>query len=87
MVFFSRKSAVLDMLGRHVQLSEDEEYLNKENFVSEKLSIPSQWIYEAKATLASTCNRYVNKCIIVSIAQNLTFHSSNANVNMKPFHH
>ena len=54
----SRKAAILDMLGRHVELSESEEYVNKESFVADKLNIPSQWIYEAKATLASSCNRY-----------------------------
>ncbi|KAJ9574028.1 hypothetical protein L9F63_008554, partial [Diploptera punctata] len=46
---YNRKAAVLDMLGRHVQLSESEEYLAKVKFVCDKLNIPSQWVYEAKA--------------------------------------
>lgn len=58
---FSRKAAVLDMLGRHVELSDNKEYQDKENFLRDQLNIPSQWIFEAKATLASVCNRLVNK--------------------------
>jgi Nuclear protein 96. len=49
------------MLGRHVDLSDNKECQDKENFLREQLNIPSQWIYEAKATLASVCNRLVNK--------------------------
>ncbi|PNF16103.1 Nuclear pore complex protein Nup98-Nup96 [Cryptotermes secundus] len=54
----SRKVAVLDILGRHVDLSDNEEYQDRENFLCEQLNIPSQWIFEAKATLASACNRH-----------------------------
>jgi hypothetical protein len=53
--------AVLDILGRHIDLSDNEEYQDRENFLREQLNIPSQWIFEAKATLASACNRLVNK--------------------------
>jgi hypothetical protein len=49
------------MLGRHVDLSDNEEYQDKENFLCDQLNIPSMWIFEAKATLASICNRLVNK--------------------------
>jgi hypothetical protein len=48
-------------LGRHVGLSDSEEYQEKENFLCERLHIPSQWIFEAKSTLALACNRLVNK--------------------------
>jgi hypothetical protein len=48
------------MLGRHVDLSDNKVYQDKENFLREQLNIPSQWIYEAKATLASVCSRLVN---------------------------
>lgn len=48
------------MLGRHVDLSDHKEYQDKEIFLRDQLNIPSQWIYEAKATLASVCNRLVN---------------------------
>ncbi|XP_069679986.1 nuclear pore complex protein Nup98-Nup96 isoform X2 [Periplaneta americana] len=54
----SRKGAVLDMLGRHVELSDNQIYLDKEAFLCEQLHIPSQWIFEAKATLASASNRH-----------------------------
>jgi hypothetical protein len=54
------------MLGRHVDLSDNKEYQDKENFLRDQLNIPSQWIFEAKATLASVCNRLVNKSAGIS---------------------
>lgn len=53
-----RKATVLDMLGRHVELSDNDDYLDKEDFLIEKLKIPPKWIYEAKATLASVQLQY-----------------------------
>lgn len=53
--------AILDILGRHVDLSDNEEYQDREHFLREQLNIPWQWIFEAKATLASACSRLVNK--------------------------
>nr|CAD7426062.1 unnamed protein product [Timema monikensis] len=54
----SRQAAVQDMIDRHVELSEDQEYREKEEFLVEKLNIPSAWIHRAKATLALVHNRY-----------------------------
>nr|CAD7588877.1 unnamed protein product [Timema genevievae] len=54
----SRQAAVQDMIDRHVELSEDQEYREKEEFLVEKLNIPSSWIHRAKATLALAHNRY-----------------------------
>nr|CAD7197115.1 unnamed protein product [Timema douglasi] len=54
----SRQAAIQDMIDRHVELSEDQEYREKEEFLVEKLDIPSSWIHRAKATLALVHNRY-----------------------------
>ncbi|XP_066999571.1 nuclear pore complex protein Nup98-Nup96 [Anabrus simplex] len=54
----SRRAAVLDLLGRHVELSDSERYLDKEDFLIEKLHVPAQWIYQAKATLAVIQKEY-----------------------------
>jgi len=54
------------MLGRHVDLSDNKAYQDKENFLCDQLNIPSHWIFEAKATLASVCNRLVKKFVSFS---------------------
>ncbi|KAG8284509.1 Nuclear pore complex protein Nup98-Nup96 [Homalodisca vitripennis] len=46
----ARSSAVLDVLGRHIDLSTDSQ---EETFLIEKLHIPAQWVYQAKATYAT----------------------------------
>ncbi|XP_043467804.1 nuclear pore complex protein Nup98-Nup96 [Leptopilina heterotoma] len=53
-----RKSAVLDLLARHVELDENEDYVKRENFLSEELGIPSIWINQAKAVKACASKRY-----------------------------
>ncbi|XP_051164466.1 nuclear pore complex protein Nup98-Nup96 [Leptopilina boulardi] len=53
-----RKSAVLDLLARHVELDETEDYVKRENFLSEELGIPSIWINQAKAVKACASKRY-----------------------------
>ncbi|XP_011308001.1 nuclear pore complex protein Nup98-Nup96 [Fopius arisanus] len=53
-----RKKAVLDLLSRHVQIDEDPEYIERENFLKEQLEIPSIWINEAKAVKALAVKRF-----------------------------
>ncbi|CAH0385420.1 unnamed protein product [Bemisia tabaci] len=55
-----RRQAVLDIIGKHVTLSEDgKTTLNKtEVFINETLGVPIEWIYDAKATLALSFHRY-----------------------------
>ncbi|GLG96233.1 Nuclear pore complex protein Nup98-Nup96 [Gryllus bimaculatus] len=39
----SRKAAVLDMIGRHIELSDSDMYLDREDFLTDKLKIPSKY--------------------------------------------
>ncbi|XP_030649358.1 LOW QUALITY PROTEIN: nuclear pore complex protein Nup98-Nup96 [Chanos chanos] len=47
-----RERAVREVLNLHCSLEETEESVEKEQFLTEKLHIPMQWIHEAKATRA-----------------------------------
>ncbi|XP_033744102.1 nuclear pore complex protein Nup98-Nup96-like [Pecten maximus] len=47
-----RESAVRELLLRHVSLSKDHFYLEKEQFLREKLDVPAEWIHFAKAMRA-----------------------------------
>uniref|UniRef100_A0A8C2DJS7 Nuclear pore complex protein Nup98-Nup96 n=1 Tax=Cyprinus carpio TaxID=7962 RepID=A0A8C2DJS7_CYPCA len=47
-----RESAVREMLNLHCSLEETEESMEKEQFLTEKLLIPIQWIHQAKAIRA-----------------------------------
>lgn len=47
-----RETAVRELLNRHCALRETPETLTKEKFLIEKLQIPAEWIYEAKAIRA-----------------------------------
>lgn len=55
---FARKSAVQDILGRHIELLEHSKLSEAETFLSEELHIPTEWIYQAKAIRASCEHRY-----------------------------
>lgn len=55
---FARKSAVLDMLGRHVELLEMRKLSDSEKFLQKELNIPVEWIYQAKAVKAACLHRY-----------------------------
>lgn len=47
-----RERAVRELLSRHCKLLELPESRNKEAFLTEKLCVPPEWIYEAKALWA-----------------------------------
>ncbi|TRY98366.1 hypothetical protein DNTS_021791 [Danionella cerebrum] len=47
-----REGAVREMLNLHCSLEETEESMEKEQFLTEKLKIPIQWIHQAKAIRA-----------------------------------
>lgn len=47
-----REKAVREMLNLHCSLMETEESMEKEQFLTEKLQIPIQWIHQAKAIRA-----------------------------------
>lgn len=49
MTFFSRESAVRDLLYRHITLKTDQE---KEDFLQKKLNVPEKWVHYAKALRA-----------------------------------
>ncbi|XP_033208238.1 nuclear pore complex protein Nup98-Nup96-like isoform X2 [Belonocnema kinseyi] len=53
-----RRKAVKDLLARHVELDEDEEYEKRENFLREELGIKFEWINEAKGVKACALKRY-----------------------------
>ena len=44
----SREDAARAILNRHITLSVDEEYIEREELLREKLMVPSQWIHRAK---------------------------------------
>lgn len=53
-----REIAVQTLLYRYIDLSTDEEYLKKENFIINNLRVPEKWIYWAKAVRAGAQNNY-----------------------------
>ena len=55
---FARKSAILDMLGRHVELLDSGKLSEAEMFLEKQLHIPLEWIYQAKAVRASCVRKY-----------------------------
>lgn len=59
-VYCSRINRVTDTIGRNVRLLDDRSIglTAEEQFVSEKLEVPVEWIYYAKAILASAQSRY-----------------------------
>lgn len=55
---YHREKAVLDILYRYITLSEDIDYLEKEEFVINKLGISEKWIYWAKSVRAGSIGDY-----------------------------
>lgn len=53
-----RELAVQKLLYRYIDLSEDDEYKNKEIFITNDLGIPEKWIYWAKAVRAGALKKY-----------------------------
>ena len=53
----SREHAVRELLGRHVRLSRDADYTDREHFVQERLQVPPAWLHEAKAQRARSERR------------------------------
>lgn len=53
-----RELAVQKMLYRYIDLSQDEDYLEKERFITSDLKIPEKWIYWAKAVRAGALNKH-----------------------------
>lgn len=47
-----RRHAVTEILSRHVELSDEPDYVKREDFLKEELGIPSIWINKAKAIKA-----------------------------------
>jgi hypothetical protein len=45
-----RESAIKELLGRHIELSAAEEYLEREQFIMQHLHVPQEWIHTAKVT-------------------------------------
>ena len=48
MVYFSRESAVRSILNQHIELTDDETCMEKEELIKEKLMVPKSWIHHAK---------------------------------------
>lgn len=53
-----RRTAVLDLLARHVEIDNIPEYIKQEEFLKEELGIPSAWIHQAKAMKSRVSKRY-----------------------------
>ncbi|KAK2583571.1 hypothetical protein KPH14_009516 [Odynerus spinipes] len=53
-----RRTAVLDLLARHVEIDDIPEYVKQEQFLKEELGISSVWIYTAKAMKSRASKRY-----------------------------
>lgn len=54
----TRRTAVIELLSRHVQIDDDSDYNKRETFLMEELGIPSKWINEAKAIKGCATKRY-----------------------------
>lgn len=54
---FSREHTVRELLGRHVSLSRDADYVDREHFILERLEVPPVLIHEAKAQRARSERR------------------------------
>ncbi|GAB1604620.1 nuclear pore complex protein Nup98-Nup96-like isoform X2 [Argonauta hians] len=53
-----REAAIKETLMRHVSLSEDASYLEREDFIVDRLCVPEQWLHYAKAIKAQYENDY-----------------------------
>nr|XP_034193442.1 nuclear pore complex protein Nup98-Nup96 [Osmia lignaria] len=53
-----RKTAVINLLQRHVEIEDREDYVEEEKFLTEELGIPSIWIHRAKAVKSCVAKRY-----------------------------
>lgn len=61
-----REAAVLDLIGRHIDMSENSE---EEHFLVDKLKIPVKWIFQAKAVYALTHSKYKEAAIFLIKAE------------------
>lgn len=52
-----RKTAVMNLLQRHVEIEDTEDYVEQEKFLTEELGIPSIWIHRAKAVKSCVAKR------------------------------
>lgn len=53
-----RRTAVQDLLLRHIEIDDTPEYVKHEQFLKEELGISSIWIHQAKAIKSSVNKRY-----------------------------
>ncbi|XP_076242431.1 nuclear pore complex protein Nup98-96 isoform X2 [Calliopsis andreniformis] len=53
-----RKTAVMNLLQRHVEIDDTPDYVGREKFLREELGIPSIWIHQAKAVKSYVGKRY-----------------------------
>lgn len=53
-----RELSVQEILYRYIELSNDEEYLQRESFVVNELGVPEKWIFWAKAVRAGAQKNY-----------------------------
>ncbi|KAL6257420.1 hypothetical protein P5V15_010992 [Pogonomyrmex californicus] len=53
-----RRTAVQDLLLRHIEIDDTPEYTKREQFLKEELGISSVWIYQAKAIKSSINKRH-----------------------------
>lgn len=53
-----RRTAVQDLLLRHIEIDDTPEYVQREQFLKEELGISSIWIYQAKAVKSNINKRY-----------------------------
>ncbi|XP_036147663.1 nuclear pore complex protein Nup98-Nup96 isoform X2 [Monomorium pharaonis] len=53
-----RRTAVQDLLLRHIEIDNTPEYVKREQFLKEELGISSIWIHQAKAIKSSINKRY-----------------------------
>lgn len=61
-----REAAVLDVIGRHVDMNENSE---EEQFLIHKLKIPAKWIFQAKAVFASIHNKFKEAAVFLIKAE------------------
>ncbi|XP_075227929.1 nuclear pore complex protein Nup98-96 [Lycorma delicatula] len=64
-----RQSAVMDMIGRHATLNKKNALSPEELFLLEKLNVPKQWLFQAKATLALSYCSYEDAAVFLLEAE------------------
>lgn len=68
-----RRTAVTNLLQRHVEIDESADYVQRETFLREELGIPSIWIHRAKAVKSYVAKRSVHNRLLIIVVIRASF--------------